>query len=375
MGGPPVSPAQAGYQASPAGSAGMIELHDISKRVGKVVHIKPTSLTLQPGHFNVLLGATGSGKTSLIKLMAGLDPLASGRIVMDGQDITKLSTQKRNISLVHQFFVNYPHMTVFENIASPLRVAGMAPSEIQGRVEEAADVLQLRPMLQRRPHELSGGQQQRTALARAIAKESRAVFLDEPLANLDYKLREELREQLPDLFAGRGAVVVYATSEPEEALLLGGWTALMEDGHVTQFGPTSEIYRKPDNLTAARVFSDPPINAAEVTKSGSEAALDGGARWTLSGDAAGLADGRYTVAVRPHRVTPQRHSEAEVALKGRVLVTELSGSDSSAHFQMGDNFWVSLASGVHPYQVGEDHTFYMNPVHCRYFAADGKLVA
>lgn len=353
----------------------MIELQDATKRVGTVTHIKPTSLRLESGHFNVLLGATGSGKTSLIKLMAGLDPMATGRILMDGEDVTRLNTQKRRISLVHQFFVNYPHMSVFENIASPLRVAGLSESEIQGRVEEAADLLQLRPMLNRKPSELSGGQQQRTALARAIAKDSRAVFLDEPLANLDYKLREELREQLPELFAGRGAVVVYATSEPEEALMLGGYTALMDDGVVTQFGRTSEIYRHPANLTAARVFSDPPINSAAIVKSGNEAALPSGTRWTLEGEAAALPDGSYTVAVRPHRVLPNRSGERDVELRGRVLVTELSGSDSSAHFRLGEVDWVSLSSGVHPYKVGEDHTFYMDPSHCRYFGTDGKRVA
>jgi glycerol transport system ATP-binding protein len=353
----------------------MIELQDASKVVGRITHIKPTTLRLEAGHFNVLLGATGSGKTSLIKLIAGLDPLAGGKVLMDGQDVSRISTQKRNVSLVHQLFVNYPHMTVFENIASPLRVAGMANSEIQGRVEEAADLLQLRPMLHRRPSELSGGQQQRTALARAIAKESRAVLLDEPLANLDYKLREELREQLPELLAGRGSVVVYATSEPEEALLLGGRTALMSDGQVTQFGPTAEIYRNPDNLKAAQVFSDPPINVAAVTKTGGEARLAIGITWPLAGQAASLPDGRYTVAVRPHRVTPHRVNERDVALKGHVLVTELSGSDSSAHFRLGEDAWVSLAAGVHPYQVGEDHVFYMDPAHCRYFETDGKRVA
>ncbi len=353
----------------------MIELHDVTKRVGTITHIKPTSMVLKPGHFNVLLGATGSGKTSLIKLMAGLDPIASGRVEMDGQDMTRVRTQGRNISLVHQFFVNYPHMSVFENIASPLRVAGMAESEIQGRVEETADILQLRPMLNRKPSELSGGQQQRCALARAIAKESRAVFLDEPLANLDYKLREELREQLPDLFAGRGAVVVYATSEPEEALLLGGETALMEDGRVTQFGPTAEIYRSPTSLAAARVFSDPPINAAEVTKTGSAITLDAGVSWTAAGPAQALPDGRYTVALHPYHVAPTRRHDGDVALNGQVLVTELSGSESSAHFQLGKVAWVSLAPGVHAYSVGEDHVFYMNPVHCLYFGADGQRVA
>lgn len=352
-----------------------VELRQASKVTRGVTHIKPTSLTLQAGHFNVLLGETGSGKTSLIKLMAGLDPLASGQIFMDGQDVSKLSTQRRNISLVHQFFVNYPHMTVFENIASPLRVAGMAKSEIQGRVEEAADILQLRPMLNRRPQELSGGQQQRCALARAIAKESRAVFLDEPLANLDYKLREELREQLPELFAGRGAVVVYATSEPEEALLLGGMTGLMDDGHVTQFGVTAEIYRKPQNLTAARVFSDPPINSAEIVKKGATAHLNATVTWTMGGDAASLPDGPYIMALRPHHVTPFAVSPSDVAVTGTVRVTELSGSDSSAHFQMGADGWVSLAHGVHPCEVGVDHQFFMDTSQALYFTPDGRRAA
>lgn len=352
-----------------------IELKDASKVVRGITHIKPTSLVMKTGHFNVLLGQTGSGKTSLIKLMAGLDPLASGQILFNDEDVSRQSTQRRNISLVHQFFVNYPHMTVFDNIASPLRVAGMAKSEIDGRVQEAADILQLGPMLKRRPQELSGGQQQRCALARAIAKESRAVFLDEPLANLDYKLREELREQLPDLFAGRGAVVVYATSEPEEALLLGGETALMDDGVVTQFGATAEIYRHPSTLTAARVFSDPPINAAGITKAGATAKLETGVSWTLEGAAAIMPDGAYTVAIRPHHVTPYSVGSGDVAMDGTVLVTELSGSESSAHFQMGSEGWVSLAHGVHPYEIGESHRFYMDPANAFYFAPDGSFVA
>lgn len=349
-----------------------LELKQITKVVSGQVHIKPTSLTLEPGVFNVLLGETGAGKTSLIKMMAGLDPIASGSMLMDGEDVTKHSTQKRQISLVHQFFVNYPHMTVYDNIASPLRVAGMAKSEIQGRVEEAADILQLRPMLKRRPHELSGGQQQRTALARAIAKESKAVFLDEPLANLDYKLREELREQLPELFAGRGAVVVYATSEPEEALLLGGKTALMQDGNVTQFGPTAEIYRHPASLAAAEVFSNPPINQAPVVKSGNEIQM-GDVKWEVEGASAALPNGNYTLAVRPNNILPYTTNAATVPLVGRVSVTELSGSESSAHFHFNDLGWVSLAPGVHPYVIGKDHQFHLNPSQCFYFAPDGSL--
>ena len=255
-----------------------------------------------------------------------------------------------------------------------MRVAGFAQSEIDDRVAEAADILKLGPMLQRKPSELSGGQQQRTALARAIAKESRAIFLDEPLANLDYKLREELREQLPELFAGRGAVVVYATSEPEEALLLGGSTALMRDGRVEQFGPTSEIYRQPSSLEAARIFSAPPMNVTQMTKHGRMARLVSGPEFEATGRIADLADGLYSLGIRPYHVSPVHREDAPVALTGRVQVTELSGSQSSAHFQIGGDSWVSLAPGVHPFEVGEEHTFYMDPSKCFVFDADGARV-
>jgi glycerol transport system ATP-binding protein len=351
-----------------------LELQGVTKRVGPITHIKETSLRLEPGRFNVLLGETGAGKTSLIKVMAGLDAVASGRILMDGKDVTGMSPQRRGIALVHQFFVNYPHMTVFDNIASPLRVAGMTASEIQGRVEAAADILRLRPFLKRRPQELSGGQQQRTALARAIAKDASAVFLDEPLANLDYKLREELRDQLPDLFAGRGAVVVYATSEPGEALMLGGHVALMQDGRVVQAGPTGEAFRRPASLAAARVFSDPPINQATGEKRGGSLHLASGASWALAGAAAGLVDGPYTVAVRPHHVAPAPRPGA-VRLRGRVAVTEVSGSESSAHFVLGPDTWVSQAHGVHTFAVGEEHDFWLDPAHAFYFAPDGARAA
>ncbi len=353
----------------------IIELRNITKSVGANIHIKETNLVLKTGHFNVLLGATGAGKTSLIKLMAGLDKSTSGQILMDGKDVTKLSTQKRNISLVHQFFVNYSHMSVFENIASPLKVVGMAKSEIEDRVEEVAKILQLQDMLKRRPNELSGGQQQRVALARALAKESKAVFLDEPLANLDYKLREELRDRLPEFFADRGAVVVYATSEPEEALLLGGYTALMDDGRITQFGATSDIYHNPSNLMSARVFSNPPINVTHITKRGNQAQMGDQAQWKLEGDAAKLQDGNYTIAIRPNHISPVKTLDNFVAITGKVQITELSGSESSAHFLAGSNNWVSLASGVHSCEIGQNHQFYIDPSHCFYFDSNGKIVA
>jgi len=352
-----------------------LEIRNVTKRVGAETHIYETSLTLASEGFNVLLGATGSGKTTLIKLMAGLEQPSSGRILFNGEDVTGRSPQRRNVSLVHQFFINYPSMSVFENIASPLRVAGMGRDEINRRVGETAELLKLTPYLGRRPSELSGGQQQRTALARAIVKDADLVLLDEPLANLDYKLREELRDQLPALFAHRGAIVVYATSEPGEALLLGGHTATMSAGRVIEFGETPSIYRHPASLHCAEVFSDPPINVARVAKRGAEIVLEGGISWPAAGAAAGMADGDYRVAMRPHFVSPHPAGEAAVRFSGKVLVTELSGSESVAHFELGGRTWVAQSHGVHPYRVGAVHDFFIDPAGCLYFDAGGRLVA
>jgi glycerol transport system ATP-binding protein len=360
-----------------------LELKHVVKRVGAETHIFDTSLTLAIEGFNVLLGATGAGKTTLIKLMAGLEQPTSGEIWFNGENVTGRSPQRRNVSLVHQFFINYPNMSVFENIASPLRVARMGRAEIERRVGATAELLKLTPMLGRRPSELSGGQQQRTALARAIVKDSGLVLLDEPLANLDYTLREELRDQLPQLFADRGTIVVYATSEPNEALLLGGHTATMSAGRITQFGETPVSYRRPRDLVTAEVFSDPPINAAPVIKRGGLIILadagdgdrGGVVQWPATGAIASAPDGRYTVGVRPHYITPDRSAELEVRLNGRVLVTELSGSESVAHFDMNGRTWVAHSHGVHPYKVGATHDFFVDVAGCLYFGADGGLVA
>ena len=352
-----------------------LELRRVTKRVGAEAHIYETDLTLAAEGFNVLLGATNAGKTALIKLMAGLEQPTSGEVWFRGKNVTGVTPRKRNVSLVHQFFINYPNMSVFENIASPLRVAGLSRAEIERRVGEAAAILRLTPMLGRRPSELSGGQQQRTALARAIVKDSDLVLLDEPLANLDYKLREELRDQLPGLFAGRGAVVVYATSEPSEALMLGGHTATMHEGRVTQFGPTAACYRAPGDLTTAQVFSDPPINAAPVEKRGGEIVLFDRVRWPASGAAGKLADGAYVLGLRPHFVAPARTAEAQVPLEGVVRITELSGSESVAHFDAAGRTWVAQSNGAHPYEVGQTRDFFLDVGGALYFDGDGRRVA
>ncbi len=255
----------------------------VVRRAGGQTHIHETSIELQSRGFNILLGTTLAGKTTLMQLMAGLVPPSSGEIWFDGRNVTGVPVQKRNVAMVFQQFINYPNLSVYENIASPLRVARLNQATVEERVGRIAELLQLTPFLQRQPSELSGGQQQRTALARALVKDADLVLLDEPLANLDYKLREGLREELPRLFADRSSTVVYATSEPSEALLLGGHTATVHEGRITQYGPNGTVYRRPADLTTARVFSDPPINTAEVVKRGETIRLSEGVSWSAAG--------------------------------------------------------------------------------------------
>src|SRR5712671_64351 len=237
-----------------------VTLENMTRAVDGIPTMRNVSLTLERGTLSVLLGPTLSGKTSIMRLLAGLDKPATGRVLVDGKDVTGFDVRQRSVAMVYQQFINYPSLTVYENIASPLRVRGRPREEIELRVQEAAKLLRLEPYLNRTPLQLSGGQQQRTAIARALVKGADLVLLDEPLANLDYKLREELRAELPKIFAAAGTIFVYATTEPHEALLLGGNTATLSQGRITQFGPTIDVFRKPVDLVTAKTFADPPLN-------------------------------------------------------------------------------------------------------------------
>lgn len=350
-----------------------LEFRHVTKSVAGETHIFETNLVFEEGSFNVLLGTTLAGKTTLLQLMAGLDRPSSGEIWFRGRNVTGMAVQKRNVSMVYQQFINYPHLSVYENIASPLKVAGMDKAEIARRVGSVSELLRLSPMLQRRPAELSGGQQQRTAIARALVKDSDLVLLDEPLANLDYKLREELRDELPRLFAGRRCIVVYATTEPTEALLFGGNTATLHEGRVTQFGPTGEIYRRPRDILSAQVFSDPPLNVAQVVKQGARIQLPNGIGFALAGPTAALPDGPYTWAIRAHHISPEV-APGLPTLDGRVLLAELTGSDSVIHFHLDGATWISQSHGVHPFDVGAEARLHVDVARSFLFGTDGQLV-
>jgi glycerol transport system ATP-binding protein len=353
-----------------------LELHSVSKSVRGETHINRVSLTFERGSLNILLGPTLSGKTSLMRLMAGLDRPTEGHILFDGKNVTDAPLKERSVAMVYQQFINYPNLSVYENIASPLRVARIAKAEIDRRVAEAASLMKLDALLSRRPLELSGGQQQRTALARAIVKRADLVLLDEPLANLDYKLREELREELPRFFSATGAIFVYATTEPLEALLLGGSTATLAEGRITQFGPTLEVYRRPNSLVTARIFSDPPMNTLLVEKSeGMLHATDGALSLPASGLFAGLDDAVFTVGFRPNHLYLRRPKAEAVAITARVAMTEITGSESFVHVDFAGERWVALARGVHDLAIGQPVELYLDPGRFFVFDAKGVLAA
>ena len=349
-----------------------LKLERIEQRIGAQTHLYPLDLVLVPRAVTVLLGATQAGKTTLMRLMAGLDAPSAGRVVVDGLDVTGMPVRKRNVSMVYQQFINYPSMTVADNIASPLRLHGSHDrAAIGSRVAELAAKLHIEPFLQRLPAELSGGQQQRVALARALAKKAPLMLLDEPLVNLDYKLREELREELSALFASGESTVVYATTEPTEALLLGGYTAVMDAGELLQYGPTAEVFHRPRSIRVARAFSDPPMNLVAGSAGASGVLLPGGVALPLALPA--TRSEALTLGLRAGALRVQARA-GDLALPGKVELAEIAGSDTFVHVDTPIGELVAQLTGVHVFSLGAAVTLYLNPAQAYVFDATGDLL-
>jgi len=352
-----------------------VALDQVTRTVEGMETIRDVSLTLERGTLSVLLGPTLSGKTSIMRLLAGLDRPTTGRVLVDSKDVTGIDVRQRSVAMVYQQFINYPSLSVYENIASPLRVQRRPREEIDKRVQEAAKLLRLEPYLTRTPLQLSGGQQQRTAIARALVKGADLVLLDEPLANLDYKLREELRTELPRIFEASGAIFVYATTEPSEALLLGGNTICMWEGRALQAGETARVYRHPDTLRVGQGLSDPPLNVVGIEKKNSMVHYAGGEQAAASGLYAGLADGPYRVGFRAHQLEVANGAAGRHVFPATVTVTEITGSESFVHLRCDSANWVAVLQGVHEYEPGQVLNTALDPDNIFVFDAADRLVA
>ncbi|WP_421376812.1 ABC transporter ATP-binding protein [Paraburkholderia sp. DD10] len=354
----------------------VLELERVTVVSGGQTHLYGVDLRLVPGAINVLLGPTQAGKTTLMRVMAGLDKPATGRVLADGRDVTGVSVRQRNLAMVYQQFINYPAMTVFDNIASPLKLQKTAADEVTRRVNEVAARLHIEHLLQRRPAELSGGQQQRCALARALVKRASLVLLDEPLVNLDYKLREELRVELATLFADGKTTVVYATTEPLEALLLGGYTAIVDKGRVLQHGPTLDVYNAPASVEVAAVFNDPPMNmlVSDLTAQGT-ARLPIGIEVPVRQAANGA--GACRIGIRPGHLRLAPRTVQSVAVPCRLELAELSGSETFLHLHThtGGIDLIAQLQGVHQIELGTQLDVFIDPDELFIFGADTKLLS
>jgi len=346
-----------------------LSLEGVSKKVGPQTWLYDMSLAPRSANVTVLLGATQAGKTSLMRIMAGLDVPSSGRVLVDGQDVVGVPVRERNVAMVYQQFINYPSMKVRDNIGSPMKLRG--DKDVAKRVQALAEKLHIDMFLDRYPTELSGGQQQRVALARALAKGAPLMLLDEPLVNLDYKLREELREELGALFASGDSTVIYATTEPGEALLLGGYTAVMDAGELLQYGPTAEVFHTPKSLRVARAFSDPPMNLMAATRTVTGVQLADGTPLVLElppTNCTALTVGLRASAVRVHA------QNGDIALSGRVELAEISGSDTFVHVATSVGNVVAQLTGVHYFDLGAQIQVFIHPAQVYVFDAQGPLL-
>lgn len=347
----------------------------ISLKVDGEDWLYPFDLALEPGSFTTVIGATRAGKTSLLRVLAGLATPTTGRLIVDGRDVTGLNVRKRSVGMVYQEFVNYPGKTVFENIAAPLRNAKESADAIRKRVGEVAEIVGITELLERYPLELSGGQQQRVAIARTIARKRALVLLDEPLVNLDYKLREHLRSEFRRIFTDSDTIAVYASSEPREALILNGDMLVLSEGRVIQHGPAVEVYARPETVTAARQISDPPMSIIPARMS-----VNGKRQWLVHGEPIGaepvhtadLTEGDYQLGVYPHQLSTD---QSRPGVHTVIDFVEVSGSNSFIYARAGDAMLAIKEKGVHGHRIGDAVQVNFDTAHMLVFDRKGALVA
>jgi multiple sugar transport system ATP-binding protein len=287
---------------------GRIVLDKVTKSFGDVTVIPPLDLTIEDGEFTVFVGPSGCGKSTLLRLIAGLEDVSSGAILIDGQDATSIPPAKRGLAMVFQSYALYPHMTVRKNIAFPLRMAGMDKAEQNRRVEQAADVLNLTAYLDRRPGQLSGGQRQRVAIGRAIVREPSAFLFDEPLSNLDAALRVGMRLEISEMHNRLQTTMIYVTHDQVEAMTMADKIVVLHAGHIEQVGSPLDLYRAPKNLFVAGFIGSPKMNL-------------------IKGDEARKHDA-HTIGIRPEHLSV---SASEGTWSGVVGVAEHLGSDTFFH--------------------------------------------
>ncbi|HVH50845.1 MAG TPA: sn-glycerol-3-phosphate ABC transporter ATP-binding protein UgpC [Gaiellaceae bacterium] len=315
--------------------AGIVLEHVSKEYAGGVLAVDDISLTIESGEFLVLVGPSGCGKSTLLRMLAGLEEVTEGSIAIDGRDITDLPPRSRDIAMVFQTYALYPHMTVRENLGYGLRVRKTPKQEAVRRVDEVAKMLGLERLLDRRPAALSGGQRQRVAMGRAIVREPKAFLMDEPLSNLDAKLRVSMRAQLAALHGRLGTTTIYVTHDQVEAMTLGQRVAVMREGHILQVDTPQVLYNRPEGLYVAAFIGSPAMNLVEADLA-DDAVAFGGFRIPLPADARpNGAPARLIVGIRPEAFEDAAFADAGLPqLDVDIEVVEDLGSDTHVIFSV-----------------------------------------
>jgi len=358
-----------------------VELKNVTVEIGGVKILKDISMSIESGDFVALLGPTNAGKTTLLYTIAGLIRPSKGRIYIDGKDVTDLPPQKRDVAMVFQIFALYPNMSVFENIASPLLAKGMNKEDVIEKVNNIAKLLGLEKLLEKRPQELSGGEAQRVVIARALAKGSKLVLMDEPLTNLDYKLREVLTSDLKKLFGSgeRKQTVIYATANPIEASALAKKIIFIYDGRIVQTGLTKECFNNPINTTAARYYSVPPMNFIDgiIKIDGNRKFLEAPGLFTyeITDQRTELGFERCIVGIYPYSLKLFPEGEQCIRITGNLILQEIQGSDMVLTIQCGNNLLNVYVPYVKQINPGAPVELYVKPENVYLFEKEsGKFV-
>jgi len=336
-------------------------------------HLDSMSFGMKKGEIYTLLGRTLSGKTTLLKTIAGLIQPDSGRVLFEGKDLNSIPVWKRNIAMVYQQFINYPHLNVYDNVAFPLRQRAISDNKLKLRVSDAIERVGLKGFESRRIQELSGGQQQRVALARSLAKQAEILLLDEPLVNLDYKLREQLREEFSKIFTSEyssDSILIYSSTDPMEAMQLGGETIVLDEGRILQQGPASEIFENPATTRVAEITNDPAMNLLSGEIADSKVIINSKMSFDVPIHFRNLASGQYTFGIRA--------SDIALDKKGypfNVELAEISGSETFLHAKNEDVSLVGQLDLVKNFNVGEKVNLHLDSQKLYAFRLDKNLAS
>jgi ABC-type sugar transport system ATPase subunit len=349
----------------------------VSKKFGEVTVVEEFDLAVADGELLVLVGGSGSGKSTILRMVAGLEEVTSGTIVIDQRDVTAVPPRERDVAMVFQDYGLYPHMTVRENLSLGLRLRKVAPAEIERRVAWAADILGLEKLLDRRPKQLSGGQRQRVAMGRAMVREPLVFLFDEPLSNLDAGLRAQMRIEIGSLQRRLQTTTIYVTHDQVEAMTLGDRIVVLADGRIQQIGRPIDLYRNPANRFVAGFIGTPPMNFVE----GRITAEDGACTFTaedahvpLTARSTAVPTGPITLGIRPEDLRIDPTAPSGEALMGRVVLVERLGGTSHIHFDVGRHRFLASVASDSIADVGESITVRVPEERVHLFGADGRAL-